>query len=834
MRRGYVLVALASASMSVLLAVAVNVATGGELPGPLAPLQPFAWPAVALSAMVTAVLAFWQQQSTADQPEWVPAEPRAVARFPAELPALASTFTGRADEVRAIIDAVEAGAPIVAVSGPAGVGKSALALQVAHGLRDRYPDGALFVRLRGASPDPATPADVLGRFLTTLNADRTAGDTELLGDAETLAAQFRTLVAGRRLLILLDDAANARQVRPLLPGTSGSLVLVTSRPALAELNQATLVRLEVFSAAEARQLLTLLAGADRVDADQSATDAVLRACGNLPLAVGIAGSRLRARPSWTMATLAARLVDESRRLDELRVGHDAVRTSVAASYVELDPHHQRVFRRLGAHPGTDFDAPAAAALADLVPAGAAPALDHLVDRQLVEVVTAERYRLHDLLRLFAVEQLGGARPADPEPAVGAVRPAEGEPIPARDEAGADRSDPLGPEGLAALGRLARHYRAGLTADVLDAERENIVATVLAATTAGLNEEAWQLAAAAESGFSRYPYHAEGRRLWAAGLAAARASGEPARIARAEYALARAAQYSGDVRLGLSHARLSLTWWQRTGDQANTAAAHRRLASALHSAGRLAEAEDHYGRTIQLCAEPGPGAVPEAVAVELRASALRGLGTIQLARLEVDDAIRTLQLAVEAQLAAGNEAGLARARTSLARAHRKAGRTAVARELVEPQLAVFRRVADVMWEGTALRELGRLDLADGHLASAATRLETARALAERNRDQTGAGITLLALAEVDVTAGRPGAAATRYRQAVAGFKTVDDHVREGVTLLRLAALLAHEGQQQEADACADRSATLLVDVDLPEVPQLRALIRPAGPARSELA
>ena len=812
MRRGYVLVALAlaSASMSVLLAVAVNVATGGELPGPLAPLEPFAWPAVALSAFITAVLAFWQQQAP-EMPGSAPTEPTEASRLPAELPAMASRFTGRAEEVRVIAEAVEAGAPVIAVSGPAGVGKSALVLQIAHGLRDQYPDGALFVRLRGASPNPATPADVLGRFLTTLKADAPPGEAERHGDYETLAAQFRTLVAGRRFLILLDDAADAAQVRPLLPGTAGSLVLVTSRPVLAELNRATLVRLGVFSADEARELLTLVAGAERVEADPAATDAVLRACGNLPLAVGIAGSRLRARPSWTMATLAGRLADESRRLDELRVGHDAVRTSVAASYVELDPHHQRVFRRLGAHPGTDFDAPAAAALADLVASGAAPALDSLVDRQLVEVVTAERYRLHDLLRLFAVEQL---RPAAGSPS------GEGEPA------------ALGPEGVAALGRLARHYTAGLTTGLVDAERENIVATVLAAAAAGLDEEAWRLAAAAEAGFSHYPYHSEGSRLWTAGLAAARATGQPAWIARAEYALARAAEYGGDVRLGLAHARQSLVWWQRTGDRLNTAAAHRRLASALHAAGRLAEAEDHYGRTLQLCAETDSGVAPDQTMVALRASTLRGLGVLQLARLNSDAAIRSLQLAVDAQQAAGDEAGLAKARTALARVHRKAGRTAVGREMLEPQLAVFRRLGDVMWEVTALRELGRLDLAEGHLAAAADRLEAARALAERTRNQTGAGITLTALAEVEIAAGRPGAAATRYRQAVAVFQTVEGHVREGITLLRLAILLAHEGQQAGADACVERADSVLVDVDLPEVARLRGLLERSTPTPAE--
>ncbi|WP_073266071.1 ATP-binding protein [Cryptosporangium aurantiacum] len=826
MRRAFVLVALAMASAvtSVLLAVAVNVATGGELPGRLAPLEPYAWPAVAVAALITALLALWQQRPVAE-PEPAPPPPAVVPprNRPAELPAQPALFTGRAEELDRILAAVDEGAPVIAVSGPAGVGKSALALHVAHRIADRYPDGALFVRLRGAGAEPADPGDVLSRLLRSLPDAPGADEGELRGDTETLAARFRTRVADRRFLIVLDDAGSSAQVRPLLPGTPGSLVLVTSRPVLAELAAATLIRLGVFSVAEARDLLARVAGSDRVKADPEATEAVLRACGNLPLAVGIAGSRLRARPSWSMATLAERLADEGRRLDELSNGPDAVRASVGATYTELDAYHQRVYRRLGAHPGTDFDAAAAAALCDVLGGGAVPALDRLVERQLVEVVASDRYRLHDLLRLFAVEQLGGAG---------------------------------GPEGRAALRRLAYHYAANAAGFArlaplssepgydqrhafVDGERENIVATVTAAVAvagddAELLEAAWRLAVAVEPDFAHYPFHADGRRLWTAGLAAATATGQPDRIAHAEYAMARAAQYSGDIRLGLAHARRSLEWWERTSDLPSTAAAHRRLASALHGAGRLAEAEDHYGQTLRLCREATPEAWPAGEAAGLRASALRGLGSLQLARGDVDAAVRTLQRAVDARRDAGDTAGLARARTSLARAHRKAGRTEVARELVAPQLPVFRRLGDAMWEVTALRELGRLELTDGRLEEAAGWLESAKAVAERTRNHTGAGITLAALAEVDLAAGRPAVAADRFREAVAGFRAVDAHVREGLVLLRLAVVLAHQGEDAEADAAVARAQELLADTDLAEAEELLERVRELrGATRSDL-
>ncbi|MFG1921179.1 ATP-binding protein [Cryptosporangium sp. NPDC048952] len=803
MRRAFVLVALtlASAVTSVLLAVAVNVATGGELPGRLAPLEPLAWPAVVVAGLVTAVLALWQQRpQPGPAPEPVAAVEPVRPGPPAELPALPALFTGRDTEVDDILAAVGSGAPVIAVSGPGGVGKSALILHVAHRIRDAYPDGTLFVRLRGASAEPADPADVLPRLLRSVRPD-SPDDGELRGDAETLAARFRTRIAGRRFLLVLDDAGSADQVRPLLPGTSGSLVLVTSRPVLAELAAATLVRLEVFSDDEARELLTRLAGDRRVTDDPAATDAVVRACGSLPLAVAIAGSRLRARPSWSMATLAERLADEERRLDELSSGRDAVRASVAATYTELDAYHQRVFRRLGAHPGTDFDAGAAAALADLVAPGAVPALDLLVERQLVQVVTSDRYRLHDLLRLYALEQLDDTERVD-----AVARLAVHYATRAREWINWDPWTAAFEPGYAGENVERRAY--------VDAERENIIATVTAAAQQPeLLDAAWELAAAAEPAFTRYPYHSDGRRLWEAGLRIAHATGVPVRIARAEYAAARAAQYSGDSRGGLEHARTSLNWWERTDDRVNTAAAHRRLASALHSVGLLGEAREHYGETLRLCAE-----MPPEEGVSLRASALRGLGSLQLALGRVDDAVRTLQQAVDVRREAGDDAGLARARTSLARAHRKAGRTEVARELVTPQLAVFRRLGDAMWEVTALRELGRLELSEGRLAMATDHLEAARDLAMRSHNQNGAVITLVALAEVDVAAGRSDAAAARFRQAVEAFHTAGDRVREGTTLLRLALLLSRAGSEQ-ADGVVRQARAVLDGLDAPEADEL---------------
>ncbi|MGH3870004.1 MAG: BTAD domain-containing putative transcriptional regulator [Pseudonocardiaceae bacterium] len=334
---------------------------------------------------------------------------------PAQLPADITDFIGRQAQLTTIQHLVAAvdrhAAVVVAITGKAGVGKSTLAVHAAHRLRMHYPDGQLFVNLRGAQSRSLAPADVLARFLRALGVDRAA----VPDDVEELAALYRSRLADRRLLIVLDNAACEAQLRPLLPGTPGCAVLITSRARMAGLNGTRLIDLDILEPDQAVQLLARVAGPLRVAAEPGAAREIVRLCGLLPLAVRIAGARLGARPHWRLDRLEADLADEHHRLDNLRLGDLEVRASLALSYDSLDALAQRAFRRLALLEIRDFAPWVTAALLDIPQATAEELVDTLVDMQLLDVAGRDatgalRYRFHDLLRTYARELVATQEP----------------------------------------------------------------------------------------------------------------------------------------------------------------------------------------------------------------------------------------------------------------------------------------------------------------------------------------------------------------------------------------------------------------------------------------
>jgi len=292
------------------------------------------------------------------------------------------------------------------VTGPGGIGKTSLALHAAHQMRAQFPDGQLYARLGGTEPDPVAPTHVLGTFLRDLGAS----PWQVPAGEDERAALLRSMLAGRRVLIVLDDARSTGQVVPLLPGTAGCAVIVTSRNVLAELTGARRVPLGPLSAGEGLELMSSMLGADRVAADTRAVTRLVDLCAGLPLALRITGSRLAARPQWRIREFTSRLAGPLTRLDELVAGSLSVRGSLAKSYVGLSAGPigstpARAFRLLSLWGGPDVSVPAAAALFDTDSFTAENILEMLSDRHMLEAADVPgRYRFPNLIGLYAAER----------------------------------------------------------------------------------------------------------------------------------------------------------------------------------------------------------------------------------------------------------------------------------------------------------------------------------------------------------------------------------------------------------------------------------------------
>jgi hypothetical protein len=360
------------------------------------------------------------------------------------------------------------------------VGESALAVHVAHQLSQHFPDAQLFADLRGDEGVGLDPTVVLHQFLRALGAT----SEELPSTSETAARAFRSRLAGRRVLVVLDNAVSEKQVRPLLPGSSTCAVLITSRCPLPGLAEATALTLELFPTSDAVRMLELVAGPERVGASEAATR-VASQCGHLPLALRIAGARLRTRRAWTVETLSAFMEDERQRLGRLAMGELGVRASFSLSYQQLEPEAVRTFRLVSLLGMPEISVGVAAAVTDRELSDTEAALDQLVDAALVEPLMPDRYRFHDLLRLYARERAEAEESAATRRAV-VTAGVDWYLTRIRQAAGL-----LGPahsvDGRAVFPRLADALA------WLDTERENLVRAVAAAGEADLVVACWQMA-----------------------------------------------------------------------------------------------------------------------------------------------------------------------------------------------------------------------------------------------------------------------------------------------------------------------------------------------------
>ena len=528
---------------------------------------------------------------------------------PRQLPAAVARLAGRSDELGVLAGLAEqaasgAGGTVVisAIGGMAGVGKTALAVHVAHRVAGLFPDGQLYADLRGFGPsgDPVPPARVVREFLGALGVAPRA----VPADVDAQAGLYRSVLAGKRVLVVLDNARDAAQVRPLLPGSAGCLVVVTSRSQLAGLaavEGARLLPLGLLTEQEARELLAGRLGAGRVEAEAEAVTELIGLCARLPLALAITAARAAARPEHPLEALAAELRAAGGPLDALDAGEPtaSVRAVFSWSYRQLSPAAARLFRLLGIHPGPDISAPAAASLAGVEPAQARHLLAELARAHLVAEHAIGRYAFHDLLRAYAAEQ---ARALDGDAA-----------------------------RRAAVGRALDHYlhtahaaavlvnpshtslriappEPGVTSEHLvgqrqalawfEAEHHVLLAAALAAGT-GFERHAWQLPLAIGDYLDAGGHWHELAAVARNGLDAATRLGEVGGQAAAHRVLAGA--HAQLARYDLAHAHLadSLELYRRLGDQAGQAIVHRTVAWVSDLQERYAETLGHCERALVL-------------------------------------------------------------------------------------------------------------------------------------------------------------------------------------------------------------------------------------------
>jgi tetratricopeptide (TPR) repeat protein len=508
-------------------------------------------------------------------------------------------------------------------------------------------------------------------------------------------AAYRSALAGKRALVLLDNAATEAQVRPLLPGSVGCAVLVTSRRALAALDGATPITLEVLDEREAVALLGGLAGPDRVAAEPAAAAAVVRHCGLLPLAVRIAGARLRSRPAWRVATLADQLADEHQRLQRLRLGDLDVRTSFMLSYAGLDAAAARAFRLLGLLTGPDFAAGVAAALTGAAVEEVEATLESLADAQLLETPAAGRYRFHDLLRLFARERADSEEPAA-EQHVALKRAFTWYRAATRDAAAQLQAR------IPTLGGAAARQAAWAW---LERERPNLVDAVEQAASRHMDVLAADLAFALPEFFGRSGYYADGQRTAEVALVATRRAGDRHGQAKALHGLGTSHRLQGHLDQASSYHTQHLTVARELGDRAGQAQALMNLGNASRDQRRSDEAIDYYQQSLTLCRElQGIDSEPQRSRA-LEGRVLGNLGFTYYQQGQLDKAITCYDQSLAASSGAEDHYGAGRALLLLGDLYRAQQRLEDAAACYEQSLGFFQESSHRHGEGLALLHLG---------------------------------------------------------------------------------------------------------------------------------
>jgi DNA-binding SARP family transcriptional activator len=704
------------------------------------------------------------------------AAPAPAAVRPAQLPATVPDFTGRASFVRELGDRLAtAEGSVMAVSalaGIGGVGKTTLAVHVAHQARPHFPDGQLYVDLQGAGARVAEPETVLGAFLRALGT----ADSAIPDSLDERAALYRSTLDGRRILVLLDNAHDAAQIRPLLPGTAGCAALVTSRVRMVDLAGAHLVDLDVMSPEEALQLFTRIVGEERVGSEREAALDVVAACGFLPLAIRIAASRLAARRTWTVSVLAAKLADERRRLDELQAGDLAVKATFELGYGQLEPAQARAFRLLGLADGPDISLAAAAALLNLEVHAAEDLLESLVDTSLLESAAPGRYRYHDLVRLYAraCAERDEQPPEEREFALSRLLDfylATAAGVYALERPGDRLVDELEPTEHPGLQFTNRHD----AQDWLYTEAGTLLACVCQSPGSGTLRRAVDL-------------------LWAAlDLAESGANSK---------------QYEAAAAFMLDNARSC----------ADVRAERRALVTLSNAhlvAGRFDQADREAQQVLDLshvARDPLAGCW-----------AYNHRGVIAIYQHRHEDGEKYLTQAIDDFRAGENLPGEASSLCNLSRVHLAMGRTSSAVALAQKGIDIYDSMGHALRGANARYALGIALTESGNLADATTRFHEALEVFRDSRQRLWEGMTLFRLAEADLAGNRAAQAASNAEMALAVLRGIGGAWRRGNVLTTLGHALNGIGQSGRALVCWREALGIYDELGSDEAVEVRDLL-----------
>jgi DNA-binding SARP family transcriptional activator len=743
----------------------------------------------------------------APSPSETAPRPDRPSTAPRQLPATVRHFTGRQAELDELIRLVgEADAPggtvlISAIDGMAGVGKTALAVHVACRLAEKFPDGQLFLDLHGYTRGrrPRTADEALDWLLRALRVP----PDQIPKDGEQAAALYRQRLADTKTLIVLDNAMAEAQVRPLLPGAEGCLVIVTSRRRLKGLDDAHSVSLDVLAAPDAIALLRAVAGPDRVPDGDPLAGEIAGLCGHLPLALRIAAALLRHRPAWSLEHLAGLLREQHRRLPALSDGDRDLGSVFDLSYRSLPADLQRVFRCLGLVPGPDLDAYAAAALTGTDPA--AGLLEDLVDHNLLIAYAPGRYRLHDLVRAHA----RALASTDPEPDRDSAldrllhyyahtaqsasiliarypRPAPDGPAPAHVPAlsGADG---------------ARAW--------LRAERDNLEAASAHARAHALDGPAIALAAGLAVILRTDGPRTRALDLHQAAVEAAERHGRPAAHADALIDLATVRRLTGDLAGAANALSQALEIHRATGERDGEAAALTDLGGVRQMTGDLAGALDALSRALEIYRATGrrPG----------EAATLTDLGVVRYLAGDLAGAGDALSRALEIYRETGNRLGEATALTYLGRMRQVAGDLAGATDALSRTLEIFREVGNRDGEATVLTDLGVVQHLTGDLAGALDALSRALEIHRETGNGPGEATTLVELGTVRQMTGDLAGSLEALSRALEIFRMTGNRSNEAWALNHYAATIGATGDLPGALELYRQALTMNRELNKPD-------------------